>query len=111
MTDFNNLFGGTQAFSDTAAQINLGISTVLTYTVPGLSTQKYSARFIFPSGSSVYIGLNTTPVIAATGAITSSPNVAFNPVNTLYVKGGDILSFISRAAVTDGLVSLLKIPS
>lgn len=110
MTIYSTLYDGAKPFSDTAVQINLAAATVLTYTVPGLATQRYRCQFSFPASASVYVGYNVTPAASTTGTITSSPNIEFNPKEAKFVRGGDVIKFFSTAAVTDGGLSLLELP-
>ena len=106
MTQYSSNYDGTTPFSDTNASINLAVATIATYTVPGTSQQKYRAKFTWGNGANVYVGLNATPVASTSGAVTNMANVEFNP-SAKYVKGGDVLSFLSSAAVTDSGLSLL----
>lgn len=108
MTQYQSLYLGTTPFSDTSVSINLVAATVATYTVPGTPQQKYRAKFSWGSGANVYVGLNTIPVASTSGAVTSMPNVEFLP-DLKYVKGGDVLSFLSTSAVTDSGLSLLLV--
>lgn len=104
-TPYNSSHQDTISFTDQAAQINLAAATVVTYTVPGIISQKYQCIFSWPYDANVYVGINTTPAASTDGEITSSSGVSFRPIKK-FVKGGDVLSFLSAAAVGDAGLEL-----
>ena len=112
MTMFNTNFNGTLPFSDLTVQIALAASTALSYTVPGDDAVLYRAEFTWPLNANVYVGYNTTATIAPAGAVTTSSNssIELRP-GVRYVRGGDVLSFISDALVSSAGLSLLQLPS
>lgn len=109
---FNTNFLGTLPFSDLTVQIALAATTELTYTVPGTTADLYRCEFSWAYNASVWVGYNTTASVPPAGAITTSSNesLEFRP-GIRYVRGGDVLHFISDSIVTNGGFSLLKLPS
>jgi len=110
MTTYNSQYEDTSPFSDTTGTIALNSGVVGTYTVPGANTTRYRIDFKYPYNANVYVGLNTTPVTPSPGTVNSTNSVEFRPERK-YVKGGDVLSFISSSTVTDGGFSLLQLPN
>jgi hypothetical protein len=100
MTKYVTLFNGATPFSDTAYQMNLAATTALSVTIPGNSSQKYRATFSFASAASVWVGYNVTATLPSSGAANACHNVELRP-QVKFVNGGDVLSFISTAVVTD----------
>jgi hypothetical protein len=105
MTAYSKLSNGTLIISDTGAQFNLATTTALSYTVPGTSQQKYKCIFSWGYNANVWVGYNVTATLPGTGAINSTYNIQLRP-DEIEVKGGDVLSFISTAAVTDAGLNL-----
>lgn len=93
-TQFNSNYDETIPFSDTDAQVGLNINVEQTYTVPGVSTQFFQALFSYISSSNVFVCLNATPVIPALGTVGTQPYNEFRP-DKRYVKGGDVIHFIT----------------
>jgi len=111
MTMFNTGNLHTLPFSDTAPQFALAASTVLTYTVPGTSAHAYRCEFKLPSGSAVYVGYNSTPTLPTAGTISTGTRCELlTGGEARFVRGGDILSFISATIVTNGGLNLLTLP-
>ncbi len=81
-------------FSDTCSQINCLATVAETVTVPGVSTQQYQAYFEYASNSNVFVRLNGTPAIPAGGTVGAEQYSEFKPIKR-YVKGGDVLHFIT----------------
>lgn len=108
MTKFNTKYLGALPFSDTTVQIGLAATTALPYTIPGTSAQIYRAEFKWPYNASVWVGLNKTAILPIAATATASGNLEMNP-DIRYVKGGDVLSFISDSLVTNASLSLLEI--
>ena len=112
MTMYNDNFAHTHPFSDTTSRMNLATGVAQTYTVPGTNDQKYRAEFRTASTSNVYIGYNSAPTAPVSGAQVNNGNVEYLPMSARYVKGGDVLSFISGDATGAQVgVSLLQLPS
>jgi hypothetical protein len=111
-TTYSNNFDHTKPFSDTCFQANLATNTQQTFTVPGTNIQKYRAIFGIAANANIYIGLNVTATAPGAGLNTSTGNLEFRPIEPKYVKGGDVLSFItSDAAGAYVGVSLLGLPA
>lgn len=109
MTKFNRNFNETFPFSDTGVQMLLVASTALPWTVPGTSSQKFRAHFSVSTGADVWVSNNGTATVPTANNATATYNqeridIDFNR----YVKGGDILSFVSTGTPQVG-VSLLQV--
>jgi hypothetical protein len=90
--------GETTAISDVSPYMTLVANAVLTYTVPGSSTTQYQVLLSYASNSNVFVGLNATPTVPAAGTIIAAGRfIEFKPCER-YVKGGDVLSFITPDA-------------
>lgn len=106
---YNANYLETMPFSDTTAQVACGTSVEETYTVPGSQTTQYQAYFEYNATSNVFICLNSTPTVPASGTVGVQPYNEFRPKKR-YVRGGDVLHFItSDAAGAYVGVSLRKI--
>lgn len=91
---YNANYIETMPFSDTSIQVNLGVGVEQTYTVPGTSLAQYQAYFQYTQASNVFVRLNGTPASPASGSVTTQPYSEFKPKKR-YVKGGDVLHFIT----------------
>jgi hypothetical protein len=107
-TQYNSNFDSTYPFSNTTAQLALAVSTALSYTIPGTNATTYIASFSYPYNANVWVANNATATSPAAGTITTTGVSQLNPKRR-YVRGGDVLSFISNAVVTDIGVSLLQL--
>lgn len=110
MTKYNMSNGASIPFSDLTVQISLDANTVLTYTVPGENSISYRALFAWNENDNVWVGYRVTATVPSAGIITQQNGIERNP-NIRFVRGGDVLSFISRAIVTDAGFSLLQLAS
>lgn len=111
MTQYNSSFNGTYPFSDTAPQFSLAANVELTYTVPGTSVDLYRVEFSVPYNANIWIGYNATATSPTPATMSSSTRVELMRSGMArYVKGGDVLHFVSNAIVTDAGFSLLKLP-
>lgn len=117
MTKYHSNFERTFPFSDLTVQVALAASTALTYTVPGANDIQYRCKFAFADSSNVWVGYNTTAVVPIAGSVTTATNtsIELNPGkydgDARYVRGGDVLSFISDSLVTNMGFALLQLPS
>lgn len=115
MTTYNKSYQDTFPFSDTTAQFGLSSAMALSYTVPGTKNITYRAQFSFPESANVWVGYNVTATLPTENTMTSNSNIELNPGKYdgygRYIRGGDVLSFISTLAITDVGISLLKIPT
>ena len=84
----------TMPFSDTCFQVGLSASSEHTATVPGDSSMQFQAYFEYASNSNVFVCLNATPVVPALGSVGTQPYNEFKPKKR-YVRGGDVIHFIS----------------
>jgi hypothetical protein len=57
-------------------------------------TQQYQAYFSYTSASNVFVRLNGTPAVPASGTSGTEQYNEFRPVKR-YVRGGDVLHFIT----------------
>ncbi len=91
---WNENYNGTTTFSDVCAQINCAAGAEKTYTVPGVITQQYQALFEYTSNSNVFVRLNDVPTSPASGTVNTESYNEFKP-HKRYVRGGDVLHFIT----------------
>lgn len=109
MTKYEKNFHGTMPFSDTGIAILLAASTALPYTIPGTPHQIYRAVFRCSSTAEIWVSLNGTATLPSAGTAVATYNQEFIPLlEPKYVKGGDVLSFISLTTSQVG-VSLLQV--
>jgi hypothetical protein len=94
---YNSNYDGTIPFSDTAWQVNCGASVEQTITVPGPVTSQYQALFEYIQDSNVFIRLNGVPTVPSIGSVGSQQYNEFRP-HKRYVKGGDVIHFITPDA-------------
>ena len=95
-TQYNSNYDVTLPFSDTSIRIALAGNSVLTYTVPGAETVRYSVRFAYNYVSNVFVRLNAAPTVPA--GVSSEQYSEYRPGDDgsqRYVKGGDVLQFIT----------------
>jgi hypothetical protein len=93
-TQYNENYDGTMPFSDNCAQVGMSANSAQTVTVPGTSMMQYQALFSYNSTENVYVGLNATPTISVPGSVGTQAYSEFRPEKR-YVKGGDVLHFIT----------------
>lgn len=105
---YNENYDGTMPFSDTAAQVACTVNAEQTWTVPGTDTQQFQALFEYASNSNVFVCKNSTPVIPAGGSVGTQHYNEFKPCKR-YVRGGDVLHFITPDAIAYIGVSLRQL--
>ena len=112
MTKFNTSYLDSLPFSDQTVQVALAANTALTYTIPGDKTNQYRCEFSWAYNANVWVGFNTTAVVPPAGAVTTVSNnsLVLRP-KVKYVRGGDVLSFISDSLAANGGFELLVLPS
>lgn len=101
-------------FSDACAQVSLTTGVEQTYTVPGTSAQLYSARFTYAANSNVFVRLNGTAATPGANTVGLVSETEFRPGcdgSQRYVKGGDVLHFITPDATAYVGVRLMSLPS
>ncbi len=91
---YNENYDGTTPFSDVCAQINCAAGVEQTFTVPGVATTQYQALFSYNASANVFVRLNATPTSPGSGTVGTQPYSEFRPLKR-YVKGGDVLHFIT----------------
>ncbi len=91
---YNSNYFETMPFSDTCIQVNCAANTQETYTVPGTETQQYQAYFSYTENSNVFVRKNGTPAVPASGTVGEEQYNEFRPEKR-YVRGGDVLHFIT----------------
>lgn len=106
---YNSNFVETMPFSDVSAQIGCGANVDRAWTVPGVDTQQYQAYFSYASNSNVYVCNNSVATIPVIGSVGTQPYNDFKPVKR-YVRGGDVLHFITPDATAYVGVSLRQLP-
>jgi hypothetical protein len=94
---YNANYIETMPFSDTAIQVHCGANVEQTYTIPGTETMQYQAYFEYISTSNVFVCKNATPVVPAGGTVGTQAYNEFRPKKR-YVRGGDVLHFITPDA-------------
>lgn len=116
---YNSNFDLTIPFSDVCAQVALQANTAETYTVPGLVTDQYSARFTYAANSNVFVRYTSsdkTPVAAtvpAAGTVEEEQYNEFRPGDDgsqRYVNGGDVISLITPDATAYVGISIRQLP-
>lgn len=112
MTKFSTNYLECLPFSDQTVQVALAANAALPYTIPGDNSMQYRCEFSYASDANVWVGYNTTAVVPVAAAVTTSSNssLALNP-KIKYVRGGDVLSFISGSIVSNMGFELLLLPS
>ncbi len=111
MPYFSSNFDETKPFSDKGIMVELAADVELTWTVPGLSTTMWRAEFSFGGGDDyVWVALNKTAVAPTPGAVVEVNQQELRPLPK-YVKGGDVLHFISSQDDIQFGISLLQLPN
>lgn len=91
---YNSNYNETMPFSDTCVQVNCAANTEETWTIPGTSEQQYQAYFGYTENSNVFVCKNGTPTVPASGTTGTEQYNEFRPKKR-YVRGGDVLHFIT----------------
>lgn len=94
---YNSNYDGTIPFSDTAFQVNCATGVEQTAIVPGPDTAQYQADFEYTQSSNVFIRLNGVPTVPSSGSVGTQQYNEFRPKKR-YVKGGDVIHFITPDA-------------
>ena len=105
---YNSNYNETMPFSDTAIQVNCGVGVAQTFTVPGTDIAQYQAYFEYTTASNVFVRLNATPTTPLIGTVNTEPYNEFKPKKR-YVKGGDVIHFITPDASAYVGVSLRQL--
>ena len=110
---YNSNYDETVPFSDVCAQVALAANVEQTFTVPGTTINKYSARFGYISTSNVFVRLNGTPTVPAGGTVGVQQFNEFRPGedgSQRYLKGGDVVHLITPDATAYVGISLRSLP-
>lgn len=107
-TQWNANYIETIPFSDTDVQVACTVNAEQTYTVPGTDIMQYQAFFEYASNSNVFVCKNATPVVPAGGSVGTQPYNEFKPLKR-YVRGGDVLHFITPDTIAYIGVSLRQL--
>lgn len=91
---YNANYIETMPFSDTCVQVNCGVGVEETFTVPGTSEQQFQAYFEYASNSNVFVCNNSAPTLPLVGTVGTQQYSEFKPKKR-YVRGGDVLHFIT----------------
>jgi hypothetical protein len=105
---YNANYIETMPFSDTAAQINCATGVEKTFTVPGTDVMQYQAYFEYASNSNVFVRLNASPTVPTSGTVGTQSYNEFKPKKR-YVRGGDVIHFITPDATAYIGVSLRQL--
>ncbi len=105
---YNSNYNETIPFSDTCAQINCDADIEQIYLVPGVDTDQYQALFSYIDTANVFVTVNASPVVPVAGTVTDQQYTEFRPCKR-YVKGGDVLHFITPDTTAYIGVSLRKL--
>lgn len=105
---YNANYLETMPFSDVCLQLNLATGVPQSWTVPGTSDQYFQAYFEYASNSNIFVRNNGTASAPGGGAQTTQQYNEFKPEKR-YVRGGDVLSFVTPDAVAYMGVSLRQI--
>jgi hypothetical protein len=111
---YNSNYDRTIPFSDVCAQVALSARVEQTYTVPGTSTNHYTVKFSYISTSNVFVCLNATPTIPVGDSVGTQQYNEFRPGDdgsNRYVRGGDVIHFITPDTAAYVGVRLMSIPS
>ena len=110
---YNSNFDLTIPFSDVSVQVALATNTPASYTVPGIATTKYAARFAYNQDANVFIRLNTAPTTPPAGTVTTQAYGEYRPGadgSQRYVAGGDVLHFTTPDASAYVGITLRQLP-
>jgi len=105
---YNSNYNETLPFSDICYQINCAAGVEETAVIHGSSTTLYQAYFEYTNTSNVFVRLNGTPSSPPAGSVTTQSYSEFKPKKR-YVKGGDVIHFITPDATAYIGVSLRQL--
>ena len=87
-----------QPFSNFNFNMLLADGTALSYTVPGLSTQKFKVRFQCSSTAEIWVNYGAAATDPSSNTATTNAYQELIPLNeSRYVIGGTTLSFLAIA--------------
>lgn len=107
-TRYSKNFLNTYPFSNVNMTAQLAAATALSFTIPGVSTQVFRAKFRSSFTDDVWVSYNGTAVVPTAATASQLAYQEMVPLDEArYVKGGDTLSFISSTGTPQVSVSLL----
>jgi hypothetical protein len=71
-TPYRKNFSDTHPFSNYNFNMLLAVDTTLTFTVPGVATQKFRVKFVRSSTAEIWVGYNVTPVDPTSNTATTN---------------------------------------
>lgn len=99
VTRYTKNFLNTFPFSNYNFSSLLAIDTALSYTIPGVATQKFRIKFTCSSTAEIWVGYNKTPVDPTANTATTNSYQELVPLDEArFVNGGDTLVFLSHVA-------------
>jgi len=107
----HNNYLDTTNFSDTTTRIALTSGNTLTYTVPGLATSNMQVIFTLTDDATLFVGYNKTATVPAPNTVTSDQFIELMKNGfKRFVRGGDVLSFVTPDPMTYVGISLRALP-
>jgi hypothetical protein len=98
-TRYQNNFDETLPFSNYNFNALLASGTALTYTVPGISTQKFRVRFACSYTAEVWVKYNGTATDPSSNTATTNSFQELIPLKECrVVSGGSTISFLAPAS-------------
>ena len=99
-----NILDQAKPFSDLNIQFGIGPDEELSFTVPGTSADYFVCEFSWDRNFSIWVGFNIDPNVPSSGSIVQKNRIEQNPLYK-FVRGGDVLNFISDQDVVDANVN------
>lgn len=97
-TRFQKNFLAALPFSNYNFNALLANGTALTYTVPGVPTQKFRVKFVRSSTAEIWVAYNTTATNPSSNTATTNAYQELMPLEECrVVLGGSTLSFLASA--------------
>jgi len=109
---YNSNYDLTIPFSDVSYQVNVQTGTPESFTVPGVATDKYSAKFAYGPASNVFVRVGASPTVPASGVVLTESYAELNPGHDRsqrYLNGGDVVHFSTPDSNAYASVSLRRI--
>lgn len=108
---YHNNFVDTTNFSDTTTRIALTSGNTLTYTVPGSATDSIQVIFTLTNDATLFVGYNKTATVPVLNTVTSDQFIELMKDGfKRFVRGGDILSFVTPDPIVYVGLSLRALP-
>jgi hypothetical protein len=109
---YSSSFGNTIPWSDTDWQFALAANAVLSFTLPGDFTYKYTLLFGLRHDSNLFVGYNVSPTVPGGGMSTNVQGVEFiTPDSQRYAQGGDVIYLVTPDTTAYVGVSVRSIPN